>query len=48
MAQSPIERLPKDIEKKPDAEIAEWLFGKDAKRELDKLAGIAPKSMKPD
>ena len=48
MAQSPSKRVPKDIEKKPDAEVAEWLFGKDAKRELDKLAGIDPKSIQQD
>ena len=48
MAQSPIKRVPKDIEKKSDAKLAEWLFGKKAKAELDKLAGIAPKSMKPE
>ncbi len=48
MAQSPDQRAPKDIEKKPDAEVAKWLFGKDAKRALDKLAGNDPKSMKRD
>ena len=29
--------LPKDIAKRPDSEVAEKLFGKKVKRELDKL-----------
>ena len=37
MAQAPKKRLlPKNITEKPDAEIAERLFGKAAKKELDR------------
>ena len=41
MAQAPKRkkrRLPKKIAEKPDSEVAEKLFGKRAKRELDRLA----------
>ena len=31
--------LPADITERPDAEIVERLFGKDVKRELDRMAG---------
>ena len=38
--------LPKNIVEKSDSEVAEKLFGKRAKREIDKLTGAASKSMK--
>ena len=43
MAQTPKRKkprvLPADIAERPDAEIVERLFGKDVKRELDRMAG---------
>ena len=48
MAQAPKKRrrlLPKNIAEKSDSEVAEKLFGKRAKREIDKLTGAASKSM---
>ena len=36
-------RLPKNIAAKNDHEIAEKLFGKRAKRELDRIAGVSSK-----
>ena len=36
-------RLPKNIAAKNDHEVAERLFGKRAKRELDRIAGVSPK-----
>ena len=47
MAQSRAEKkkrhpLPKNIVEKTDAEVAEALFGKRLKRELDRAAGIEP------
>ena len=35
------QRLPKDITDKTDTEIAERLFGKEAKEELDRIAKAA-------
>ena len=47
MAQTPKKKLlPKNITEKPDAEIAEKLFGKAAKKELDRLVDAPKKSMK--
>ena len=37
--------LPEDIEKKPDGEVAEQLFGEAAKRELDRLIDAPEKSI---
>ena len=34
-------KLPKDLKNKPSAEIAERLFGKKAKAELDRIAKAA-------
>ena len=48
MAQPPIRRLPEGIEEKPDAEVAQAIFGKASKKELDKLAEITPKSIPPE
>ena len=39
MARKNRRRLPKDIATKPDAEVAEKLFGKRVKRELDEIRG---------
>ena len=36
-------RLPKNIATNNDHEVAERLFGKRAKRELDRIAGVSPK-----
>ena len=36
-------RLPKNIVSKSDHEVAEKLFGKRAKRELDRIAGVSSK-----
>jgi hypothetical protein len=46
MAQTPKKKrlLPKNIAQQSDAVVAEKLFGKRAKRELDRLTGAAPKS----
>ena len=38
--------LPKNIEEKSDSEIAEKLFGKSAKKELDKLIDVPQQFMK--
>ncbi len=48
MAQTPKKkrRLPKNIVDKPDSEVAEKLFGKRAKRELDRIAKGASTSIK--
>ena len=40
-------RLPKDITKKTDAEVAEAVFGKRIKKELDRIAGIDQPPSKP-
>ena len=50
MAQAPKKKklLPKNIEEKSDAEIAEKLFGKAAKEELDRLIDAPKKSMPKD
>ena len=46
MAHAPKKRLlPKHIEDKPDAAVAEKLFGKQAKRELDRLLDMSKESM---
>ena len=47
MAQAPKKKklLPKNIEGKSDSEIAEKLFGKRAKEELDRLIDAPKKSM---
>ena len=39
MARKNRRRLPKDIVTRSDSEVAEKLFGKRAKRELDKIRG---------
>ena len=49
MAQAPKKRrrlLPKDIAEKSDSEVAEKLFGKRGKREIDILVEAASKSIK--
>ena len=49
MSQSPKKKLlPENIEEKSDAEIAEKLFGKAAKEELDRLIDVPKKSMPKD
>ena len=50
MAQTPKKKrlLPKNIEEKSDSEIAERLFGKAAKEELDRLIDAPKKSMTKD
>ena len=47
MSQAPKKKklLPKNITEKSDSEVAEKLFGKKAKRELDRLLDDAPKSI---
>ena len=46
MAQAPKRKLlPKNIVEKSDSEIAEKLFGKAAKKELDRLVDAPKKSM---
>lgn len=47
MAQTPKKKLlPKNITEKSDSEIAEKLFGKKAKKELDRIIDVSQKSMK--
>ena len=47
MAQTPKKKLlPKNIVEKSDSEIAEKLFGKKVKKELDRLIDDSQKSMK--
>ena len=50
MAQAPKKKklLPKNIAAKSDSEVVEKLFGKKAKRELDRLIDDAPKSIDKD
>ena len=51
MSQAPKKKkklLPKNIAEKSDSEVAEKLFGKKAKRELDRLIDDAPKSIDKD
>ena len=50
MAQAPKKRrlLPKNIAEKSDSEVAEKLFGKKAKKELDRLIGDVSKSTNKD
>ena len=44
MAQAPKKRkLPKNIVEKSDSEVAEKLFGKRAKKELDRLVNVSMK-----
>ena len=47
MAQAPKKKrlLPKNIAEKSDSEVAEKLFGKKAKQELDRLINDVPESM---
>ena len=40
--------LPKDIETRPDAEVAELIFGKRLKKELDKAVEAVDKKGVPD
>lgn len=48
MAHAPKKRLlPKNITEKSDSEIAEKLFGKKVKKELDQVIDAPKKSMKP-
>jgi hypothetical protein len=48
MAQAPKKKrlLPKNIAEKSDSEVAEKLFGKAAKQELDRLIDAPKKSIK--
>ena len=50
MAQAPKKKrlLPKHIVEKSDSEVAEKLFGKKAKQELDRLIDDVPKPMTKD
>ena len=48
MAHPPPKRLPKGIEQKSDAEVAEAVFGKRIKKELDRIAGIAKTPTTPE
>ena len=44
MTQTPKKRkLPKNIVEKPDSEVAEKVFGKRAKKELDRLVNVSMK-----
>ena len=47
MSQTPERKrlLPKDFTDRPDSEVAEKLFGKQAKRELDRLSAKNPESV---
>ena len=48
MTQPSKKRLPKGIEHKSDKEVAEAVFGKRIKKELDRIAGIDQPPAKPD
>ena len=50
MTQTPKKKatLPKDIETRPDAEVAELIFGKRVKKELDKAVEAVDKKGVPE